>query len=110
VDIEAPIFLFLSVHALKLRFEVYSLRWLGTDWMYSKRSRSYQRRFNLSHPVSVQCFDTGTVLVSVKASVRPFRLDFDGLLSLASLLGELRACLRALVFLSLQSGLSFSGI
>jgi len=86
---------FLSVHALKLRFEVGSLRWLGAEWKYSKRSHSYRRRFDLSYPVSVQCFDTGTVLVSVKASVRPFRFDLDGLLSLASLLGELRACLRA---------------
>jgi len=85
----------LAVHALKLRFGVYSFGWLGDGWEYHKRSRSYRRRFVLSYPVSVQCFDTGTVLVSVKASVRPFRLDFDGLLSLASLLGELRACLRA---------------
>ena len=85
----------LSVHALKLSFEVYSLRWLGSGWEYCRRSRSYRRRFNLSYPVSVQCFDTCTVLVNVKASVTPFRLDLDGLLSLTSLLGELRACLRA---------------
>ena len=85
----------LAVHALKLRFEVYSLRWLGDGWKYSMKSHSFRRRFVLSYPVSVQCFDTGTVLVSVKASVRPFRLDVDGLLSLASLLGEVRACLRA---------------
>jgi hypothetical protein len=85
----------LAVHALKLRFGVYSLRWLGDGWKYSKRSHSYRRRFDLSYPVSVQCFDTGTVLVSVEASVRPFRLDFDGLLSLTCLLGEVRACLRA---------------
>jgi len=85
----------LAVHALKLRFEVYSLGWLGSGWEYCRRSRSFRRRFVLSYPVSVQCFDTGTVLVSVKANVRPFHLDVDGLLSLASLLGELRACLRA---------------
>ena len=85
----------LAVHALKLSFEVYSLRWLGDGWKYCKRSRSYRRRFDLSYPVSVQCFDTGTVLVSVKTGVRPFCLDFDGLLSLTSLLGEIRACLRA---------------
>jgi len=85
----------LAVHALKLSFGVYSLGWLGDGWEYCRMSRSYRRRFVLSYPVSVQCFDTGTVLVSVKASVRPFRLDLDGLLSLTSLLGELRACLRA---------------
>ena len=85
----------LAVHALKLRFEVYSLRWFGAGWKYTRRSRSWRRRFELSYPVSVQCFDTGTVLVSVKASVKPFRLDLDGLLSLSSLLGEIRGCLRA---------------
>lgn len=85
----------LAIHALKLRFEVYSLRWLGARWKYCKRSHSYGRRFDLSYPVNVQCFDTGTVLVSVKSSVRPFRLNFDGLLSLSSLLGEVRACLGA---------------
>jgi len=85
----------LAVHALKLRFGVYSFGWLGDGWEYCRRSRSYRRRFVLSYPVSVQYFDTGTVLVSVKATARPFRLDLDGLLSLASLLGELRACLGA---------------
>jgi len=85
----------LAVHALKLNFAVCSLRWLGDGWKYCKRSHSYRRRFDLSYPVSVQCFDTGTVLVSVNASVRSFRLDFDGLLSLTSLLGEIRACLSA---------------
>jgi len=85
----------LAVHALKLSFEVYSLRWLNTGWEYCKKSHSYRRRFSLSYPVSVQCFDTGTVLVSIKSSVKPFPLDSQGLLSLASLLGEVRACLRA---------------
>jgi hypothetical protein len=86
---------FLAVHALKLRFEVYSLGWLGTGWKYNTKNHSYRRHFSLSYPVCVQCFDTGSVLVSVQSSVRPFRLDLNGLLSLACLLGELRACLRA---------------
>jgi len=85
----------LAVHAVKLSFVVYSLRWLGVGWEYCKRSHSYRRRFSLSYPVSVQCFDTGTVLVSIKSSVKPFPLDFDGLLSLSILLGEVRACLGA---------------
>jgi len=85
----------LAVHALKLSFAVYSLGWLDSGWKYDKSSHSWRRRFELSYPVSVQCFDTDTVLVSVKSSARPFRLDFDGLLSLTSLLGEVRACLRA---------------
>jgi len=84
----------LSIHALKLSFAVYSLRWLGDGWEYCRRSHSYRRRFDLSHPVNVQCFDTGTVLVSVRASARPFHLDFDGILSLTSLLGEVKARLR----------------
>jgi hypothetical protein len=85
----------LAIHALKLKFEVYSLGWLGTGWEYNTRNHSYRSHFSLSYPVSVQCFDTGTVLVSVKSSVRPFRLDLNGILSLACLLGELRACMRA---------------
>jgi len=85
----------LAVHALKLSFGVYSLRWLGDGWEYCKRSCSYRRRFDLSYPVSVQCFDTGTVLISVKSSVKPFPLDFEGLLSVSILLGEVRACLGA---------------
>jgi len=85
----------LAVHALKLRFEVYPLRWLNAGWEYCEKSHSYRRRFSLSYPVSVQCFDTGTVLVSIKSSVSPFPLDFDGLLSLSILLGEVRACLGA---------------
>ena len=85
----------LSIHAIKLRFEVYSFNWLRDGWTYSKRSHSYRRLFNLSYPINVQCFDTGTVLVSVKSSVRPFYLDLSGLLSLTSLLGELRERLRA---------------
>jgi len=85
----------LAVHAVKLSFSVYSMRWLGVGWKYSQGSCSWRRRFELTYPVSVQCFDTGTVLVSVEASVRPFRLDFDGLLSLTSMLGEVKACLHA---------------
>lgn len=84
-----------AVHDLRLSFAVYSFRWKDSGWEYCKRSHSYQRCFNLSYPVSVQCFDTGTVLVSIKATVRPFKLDSDGLLSLASLLGEVRNCLHA---------------
>ena len=85
----------LAVHALKLSFAVYSLGWLDSGWKYDKSSHSWRRRFELSYPVSVQCFNTGTVLVSIRSSVRPFRLDSDGLLSLTSLLGEVRHCLSA---------------
>jgi len=85
----------LAVHALKLSFAVYPLHWLNAGWEYCEKSHSYRRHFSLSYPVSVQCFDTGTVLVSIKSSVKPFPLDFDGLLSLSILLGEVRACLGA---------------
>lgn len=85
----------LSIHAIKLRFEVYSFNWLGNGWTYSTRTHSYRQSFKLSYPINVQCFDTGTVLVSVKSSVRPFYLNLPGLLSLTCLLGELRERLRA---------------
>jgi len=86
----------LGIHDLKLCFMVYHLRWIGEGWTYCKKSRSYRKRFRLSYPVSVQCFDTGTVLVSVECSAKPFPLDLDGLISLTHLLGEVRACLKAI--------------
>lgn len=86
---------FLGVHDLRLSFEVYQFYWLGDGWKYHKNSHSYSRRLNLSYPVSVQCFDTGTVLVSVKCSSKPFSLDLDGLIALSHVLGEVRACLHA---------------
>jgi hypothetical protein len=85
----------LGLHNLKCTFEVYHLSWLGEGWKYSSKSQSYSRRLNLSYPVCVQCFDTGTVLVSVKSSCRPFKFDSSGLLALASLLGEVRCTLNA---------------
>jgi hypothetical protein len=86
----------LSAHNLKLSFQVYNFHWLGKDWTYHQRSHSFSRYFDLSFPVYVQCFDTGTVLVSIKCSSRPFPLDFDGVSSLLSLLGEVRNALNAL--------------
>jgi hypothetical protein len=85
----------LGVHNLKLSFEVFQLHWLDSGWMYCRKSRSFSRSLNLSYPVSVQCFDSGTVLVSVKSSSRPFPLDLNGLVPLSYLLGEVRACLHA---------------
>ena len=85
----------LSVHDVKLCFMVYQLRWVPNTWKYSKNSRSYCNSFLLSYPVSVQCFDTGTVMVSIKSSLKPFPLDVDGLLALAHLLGEVRAILHS---------------
>jgi hypothetical protein len=85
----------LAVHNLKLAFEVHTLRWVGKEWEYCKKSRSFSHCFSLSYPVSVQCFDTGKVLVSIKSSCRAFPLDSDGLLSLSSLLGEVRNSLHA---------------
>jgi len=85
----------LAVHDLKLTFEVYHLRWIGKDWQYCAKSHSFSRLFDLSYPVKVQCFDTGTGLISIESSCRPFRLDDSGLLALSSLLGEVRNALRA---------------
>jgi hypothetical protein len=85
----------LGLHNLKLSFQVYQLHWLGDGWKYHKNSHSYSRHLCLSYPVSVQCFDTGCVLVSVRCSCRPFPLDLDGLLTLSSLLGEVKNVLHA---------------
>jgi len=85
----------LSVHNLKMSFPVYQLRWQGSGWEYWKRSKSYSRTFNLSYTVTVQCFDTGSVLVSIRCSSRPFPLDVNGLLALSNLLGEVRYALHA---------------
>jgi hypothetical protein len=85
----------LGVHDLRLSFAVYQLHWAGSGWKYCRRSRSYSRRLDLSYPVKAQCFDTGTVLVSVKCSSKPFPLDIEGLVALSNLLGEVRNALRA---------------
>jgi hypothetical protein len=85
----------LGVHDLKLCFMVYQFHWFKNGWSFSKNSRSYSRRFVLSYPVSVQCFDTGTVMVSIKCSSRPFPFNLEGLISLSILLGEVRDRLRA---------------
>ena len=86
----------LGVHNLKLTFAVYNLHWIDyKDWRYCKSNHSYERCLSLSLPVRVQCFDTGTVLVSIKCSSTPFSLDIDGLLALSNLLGEVRNLLHA---------------
>jgi len=85
----------LSVHNLKLSFQVYNLRWIGKDWTYHKSNHSFTRHFDLSYPVCVECYDSGIVLVSVKCSSRPFPLDLEGISSLLSLLGEVKNALHA---------------
>jgi hypothetical protein len=87
----------LCVHDLKLSFFVYQFRWVGEGqgWEYCKGNHSYRRTLILSYPVKVQCFDTGTVLVNVECSAKPFPLDLDGLIALSNLLGEVKASLDA---------------
>ena len=84
----------LGVHDLRFCFLVHQFHWFR-DWKYCKKNQSYSRKFLLSFPVSVQCFNTGTVMVSIKCSSRPFPFDLDGLISLTHLLGEVRDRLRA---------------
>lgn len=86
---------FLAIHNLKLKFEVYQLHWLGRGWKYCKNNHSYSRQFALTYPVKVQCFDTGTIVVNIKCSLKPFELDLSGLLALSQLLGEVVAHLHA---------------
>jgi hypothetical protein len=85
----------LSVHNLKFCFPVYHYRWLGSGWEYCSDSKSFSRTLELSYPVKVQCYDTGSVMVSVRCSARPFPLDLNGLLALSTLLGEVKQILHA---------------
>jgi hypothetical protein len=87
----------LGLHDLKLVFLVYQLLWVRAveGWKYCKKSKSYSKQFELSYPVSVQCYDTGLVLVSIKCSTKPFPFNLRGLGSLRSLLGEVRCALNA---------------
>jgi hypothetical protein len=85
----------LCVHNLKFCFQVFHYHWVGHDWVYCPENKSYSRRLELSYPVRVQCFDTGSVMVNVRCSARPFPLDNSGLLALCNLLGEVRYALHA---------------
>ena len=85
----------LGLHDLKLCYWVYQLHWLGKGWSYCKRSKSHSRRFELSYPVTVQCYETCLVLVSISCSSKPFPFDLQGLGALRSLLGEVRCVLNA---------------
>jgi hypothetical protein len=85
----------LTIHNLKLTFEVYNLRWVRENWLYCSKSHSYRRDLRLSYPVKVQCYDTGTVLVNIESSVKPFKLDDSGIMALLSLLGEVRNSLNS---------------
>lgn len=85
----------LSIHDLKLCFEVFTLRDFGTGWDFCSANKSLSKLLNLSYPVRVQCYETGKVMVSVKCSARAFPLDNNGLLALTSLLGEVKCALHA---------------
>jgi hypothetical protein len=85
----------LGLHDLKLVFWMYQFHWIGNEWKYCKKSKSYSKQFELSYPVSVQCYDTGLVLVSIRCSAEPFPFDLEGLGALRSLLGELKNALHA---------------
>ena len=85
----------ICVHNIKFTFQTYQYHWIGPGWIYHKKNRSYTRTFNLSYPVKVQCFDTGTIMVHVSCSCRPFPLTLNGLSALQSLLGEVKNSLHA---------------
>jgi hypothetical protein len=74
---------------------VYQYNWIRPDWDYYPKNTTYSKVLDLSYPVKVQCFNTGTVLVNIKCSARPFPLDYSGLLALSSLLGEVKYALHA---------------
>jgi hypothetical protein len=85
----------LCVHNLKLCFLSYRFPWLNKSWRFDPSSKSYCKFFDLSYPVRVQCYDTGSVMISVRCSARPMPLDVKGLLALSTLLGEVKQILNA---------------
>jgi hypothetical protein len=88
----------LCVHDLKLCLSVFHLNWVNKqskNWTYCKENHSYRCTLNLSYPVKVVCYNTGVILVNIECSAKPFPLDSDGLASLLSLLGEIKASLNA---------------
>jgi hypothetical protein len=83
----------LCVHDLKFAFQVYNSI-SNKDWEYCKANLSYSKFLSLSYPVRVQLYNTGTVLVNIKCSSKPFPLDINGFSALASLLGEVKISLN----------------
>jgi hypothetical protein len=85
----------LSVHNLRLTFQVFNFSRFGQGWDYCSKSHSYCKVLELSYPARIQCYDTGTVMVIIKCNARVLPLDLNGLLALTSLLGEVKHALNA---------------
>jgi len=85
----------LGIHDVKVVFETFNFPWIDSSWQYCKGNHAFIRTFNLACPVRVQCYDTGTVLVHVKSSIKPFSMAYEGLLALSNLLAEVKAKLNA---------------
>jgi hypothetical protein len=85
----------LSVHNLKLTFLAYQFPWLNSSWSYCAQSKSWSKLLELSYPTRVECFDTGSVVVNMRCSARPFPLDENGLLALYGLLAEVKCILHS---------------
>ena len=85
----------LSIHNLKLIFLAYQFPWLDKSWSYCSQNKSWSKLFELSYPVRIECFDTGSVAVNIKCTARPFPLDENGLLALHCLLVEARCALHS---------------
>ncbi len=85
----------LSVHNLRLTFQVFNFTMFGQGWNYCRKSHSYCKVLDLSYPVRIQCYDTGTVMISIKCNARTLHLDLSGILALTSLLGEVKHALNA---------------
>ncbi len=65
----------LAVHNLKFSFEAFQFPWLPISWDYCAGNNSWSKSFDLSYAAKVQCFNTGSVVISVRCSARPIPLD-----------------------------------
>ncbi len=85
----------LSVHNLKVSFLAYQFPWLDSSWTYCPHNKSWTKPLELSYPVRVECFETGSVLVNIRCSSRTFPLDSQGLFALHALLVEVKCALHS---------------
>jgi len=83
------------VHDVRVEFDAVRIDGVSSSagWLWSPRSHSWRRRFDLEFPLTVQVYDSGRVQVAVRCSLKPIPFDFEGLTRLAAVLGELKGLL-----------------
>jgi len=81
------------VHDVRVEFDAVHLDGVSSSagWRWSPKCHSWRRKFDhLEFPLTVQVYDTGRVQVAVRCSLKPIPFDFEGLMRLATVLGELK--------------------